>query len=872
VLARGEYRKRVARLLGLATALLLSAGVPQATSEGSAALPRIPAGGATFADLLQAVGGRGASQSPLRYAYLHKLDGHLQDVAASRLGGAGNAASGMTAAHRQGVATTSRGEVAVDVYVNGDVGRAADELRSLGMRVSGVSVRAPSRVVEGFVPPEALAQAAALPSAHAIVSALSRTDQGSVVSEGDAAIHGPQARVLGPTGAGVSVGIISDSIDNVNGGVSDSQATLDLPANVQVLADDPSGIDEGRAMAEIVYDEAPGISGIAFSTAEGGPVAKVNAIDDLVAHGVRVIADDTAYLSEPFFQDGIISQAVDRAKAAGVAYFISAGNDGRHSWEGTYTGGTSEDFDPGPAVDTIQTVGTVPAGRTVTVMLQWAEPWGGATTNLALDVHQISGGTVSTFGSDSDNLATGLPEESVQIVGGSSDGTFGISIRRVAGTGSPFMKVMDFTNGVGSVAFEYPTDSGAVDADAASARGALTVAASNYGTPTTPEPYSSNGPVTRLFDVNGHPLAAPDVRHKPELAAPDHVSTSVPGPFVTFSGTSAASPAAAGIAALILSAKPSLGVDELYAIMTNPVNALDCTRSAVVPDPDCGAGFLLADRAVTMALDRTPPVIAPALAPATPDGANGWYRTPVNVTWSVSDAESPVIHPAGCDATSVAASTTLTCSATSAGGTAAVPLAIKIDSTPPTAPAFIGIGARTYAPAALPPAASIRCIANDATSGIAGCTIAGYKLGPGAHTLTAIATDAAGLSAKSTLTYTVSKPPAIAQLTLARSLTLAQLARSGIPLSVHVAAGSTRLVVTLVARVPKASGRGTVALALGSLTRKVPAGTAHLRIGLTARAKRQLRGVSKTTLKVTVRGTSSLARGTSLLRSLVLRR
>ena len=51
--------------------------------------------------------GRGASQSPERYAYLRKLDGHLQAVAASRLGtGARRAGRGPA---RQGVTTSPGG-------------------------------------------------------------------------------------------------------------------------------------------------------------------------------------------------------------------------------------------------------------------------------------------------------------------------------------------------------------------------------------------------------------------------------------------------------------------------------------------------------------------------------------------------------------------------------------------------------------------------------------------------------------------------------------------------------------------------------------------------------------------------------------------
>ncbi len=162
---------------------------------------------------------------------------------------------------------------------------------------------------------------------------------GTHLSQGDAAIGGPQARLLGPTGAGVTVGVISDSIDEVAGGIAASQAAGDLPANVLNLLDDPvPGTDEGRAMAEIVYDEAPGISGIAFTTADGGgPAGKAAGIDSLVAHGVEVIADDTSYLTDPFFQDGIVAQAADRAKAAGVAYFAAAGNDASQGWQGTFS-------------------------------------------------------------------------------------------------------------------------------------------------------------------------------------------------------------------------------------------------------------------------------------------------------------------------------------------------------------------------------------------------------------------------------------------------------------------------------------------------------------------------------------------------------
>src|SRR4029079_7402448 len=155
------------------------------------------------------------------------------------------------------------------------------------------------------------------------------------------------------------------------GGVATSQGRGDLPPDVQVLSDDPTGDDQGRAMSEIVYDLAPGVPRLLFGAGLLGPVAKANTIDQLVARGAKVIADDTGYFDQPFFQDGVIAQAVDRARAHGVLYFASAGNQARQSWESTYRAGPGgfHDFDAGAGTDTTQTVTTVPAGRSIAIAL-----------------------------------------------------------------------------------------------------------------------------------------------------------------------------------------------------------------------------------------------------------------------------------------------------------------------------------------------------------------------------------------------------------------------------------------------------------------------------------------------------------------------
>jgi hypothetical protein len=144
-------------------------------------------------------------------------------------------------------------------------------------------------------------------------------------------------------GTGISIGVMSDSFD-ASAATSDraaaDTAAGELP-NVVVLEDEAFGsdpTDEGRGMAQIVYDVAPG-SKLAFATAFGGEVAFANNIRALaglpgytkppaVQQGFKgdVVCDDVSYLTEPMFSDGIIAQAVNQVVASGVTYASSAAN------------------------------------------------------------------------------------------------------------------------------------------------------------------------------------------------------------------------------------------------------------------------------------------------------------------------------------------------------------------------------------------------------------------------------------------------------------------------------------------------------------------------------------------------------------------
>jgi hypothetical protein len=96
-------------------------------------------------------------------------------------------------------------------------------------------------------------------------------------------------------------------------------------------------------------------------------------------------------------------------------------------------------------------------------------------------------------------------------------------------------------------------------------------------------------------------------------------------------------------------------------------------------------GFL----SVLANLDVSPPVEHPVLTSATPRRPNGWYQGDVQLTWSVTDQDSPVTAKKHCGPASVTTNTAkegtpFTCIAVSAGGLSAASVTIKRDATPPT--------------------------------------------------------------------------------------------------------------------------------------------------------------------------------------------
>ncbi|QBB70831.1 hypothetical protein ELE36_10955 [Pseudolysobacter antarcticus] len=130
------------------------------------------------------------------------------------------------------------------------------------------------------------------------------------------------------------------------------------------------------------------------------------------------------------------------------------------------------------------------------------------------------------------------------------------------------------------------------------AAGANGMAAYSVLRPSLPEPYTSPGPARIYFDVNSNRLPTPEIRQQPTLAAADGAANAVSG-FNPFSGTSAAGPHAAAIAALVLQAHGG------HHSMT-PAQMTNLLKRSTYPhdlDPSHASGVARSTTGGTIAID-----------------------------------------------------------------------------------------------------------------------------------------------------------------------------------------------------------------------------------------------------------------------------
>ena len=469
------------------------------------------------------------------------------------------------------------------------------------------------------------------------------TNAGKVTTQADTAHHADTARMsFNVTGAGVKIGVLSDSFNLTNpatasypGGdnMASNIAGDDLPANTTILQDLTSGgADEGRGMAQLIHDLAPGAS-IEFATAFTGLANFANNIIALSNAGAKIIVDDVVYFAELAYQEDAISQAIDQVTAAGVTYFSSSGNEGARGYQGTWVDGGAQtigtaqggsrsehfmQFAPG------QNYMTIDVRFVDHIVLQWDRPANsasgpspGAGNDLDLFITNAAGDRIFQQSISANTNAD--PVEIISLAALAANQLTGTNYLRVglfSGTAPTEIRVIAFQNDIGNnLASNFNT--GTIYGHAASPN-AIGVAAAAFSQtpafgvdPPVVESFSSGGPSTYWYDVNGNRLSSALVSHSPQITAVDGGNTTFFGSdsgtdtdtLPNFFGTSAAAPDAAAIAALMLEAQPGLTRSDVLSVLTGSALDMDDPGTPGFDtgvDNRTGAGLVQADRALTM--------------------------------------------------------------------------------------------------------------------------------------------------------------------------------------------------------------------------------------------------------------------------------
>jgi subtilisin family serine protease len=413
--------------------------------------------------------------------------------------------------------------------------------------------------VQGWIAVSRLDQLAGLAGVRQIrVPRYGQSRRGSVNTAGDTILKANQLRANGLTGSGIRVGIISDGANNW----TSARASGDLPSaltrygSCSTRTGNPSQClsrrtcNEGTAMAEIIYDMAPGTK-LAVAAA-GTSLEFVQRVNQLVnVFKADIIVDDLGFYAEPYFEDGDIAQGV--AAVAGKVLFISAaGNSGDGHYEKNYRAvpsGSIHDFGRAEGQGEDSAMGVIIPGRDYLLMLmQWNDPFASSSNDydMALFDQQtnlVAGSFEAQTGNGSE------PFEGICYYNSSSSEKLHFVVVDKSAGANKRLEMFNLSSSVQ----EYNHASGSIfghpGVESVLAVGTINANDSGHNSVAF---YSSRGPSRIDFPSIKN-------RKKPDLMGIDGIRVTGAGGFPsTFYGTSAAAPHVAAVAALLMSSSSSV--------------------------------------------------------------------------------------------------------------------------------------------------------------------------------------------------------------------------------------------------------------------------------------------------------------------------
>jgi subtilisin family serine protease len=504
-------------------------------------------------------------------------------------------------ARGQSLSRTSGGKVRVVVESSrpASIALVAGHLGGRVERVAG-------RLVQVALPQNALAALTREPGIARVRAPFTRIEH-AVNGEGVAATLAAAWHEEGMTGKGVKVAVIDSGFH----GLAERQTAGDLPASV-VTGDFCGGelataSYHGTAVAEIVHEMAPDAQ--LYLLCVGTEVDLAAAVAFAKSQGVQIVNHSMGWAG-PWRGDGSgpIGAIVADARASGILWVNSAGNEAETHWSGSYS--PSGRFHAWDAAGDVGNTFVWPNRSEICGFLRWDE-WPAGVSDF--DLGLFLSGTNELVDASEDEQGGGEPpfEGLCLYQETGADLVVFWAIRGWSVTSSP---PLDFISW--SPPLEYRTAAGSIG-EPATSKAALAVGAVCWQTKEL-EPYSSQGPTI-------------DGRTKPDIVGHDSVSGATYGPFSScpsgFAGTSASSPEVAGAAALVKQAYPAYGPDQLRHFLVR--NAADHGAAGI--DNASGAGELM--------LSQPPDLVAPT---AKAVASSGRFGRTVRLVSTVADDSGEV--------------------------------------------------------------------------------------------------------------------------------------------------------------------------------------------------------------------------------------
>ncbi len=398
-------------------------------------------------------------------------------------------------------------------------------------------------------------------------------------------------------GAGVKVAVVDVGFK----GLSAAIAAGELPLNVITQNFSDLGLEtehyHGTACAEIVHDMAPEAE--LHLVKIGDEIGGYEIIDYLKANNIDIVSlSISTFGSGPGDGTGYLDEAFDELRDAGILVVASAGNYGNMTyeydgtiltfgshWEGIFIDNDNDEYHEYKLGDINSYYNVLfaipdrdddgnPSTSEVSILLRWDSwPFTNIDYDMELYTYNYTDQTIGTTPvKSSTTLQTGTqpPVEyiSLDVPDSATDGVYyALKVKRRE-IGIPIGTKMEIYLGGGTSQFiPFRQVNGTLNnpalstlessiSEPADAESVMAVGAIDYIKWLTgpQEEYSSQGPTN---DWNGN-----SARIKPDIMGTDGVTTFTYGDS-SFSGTSAAAPHVAGMAALILSSNLSMTPDEL---------------------------------------------------------------------------------------------------------------------------------------------------------------------------------------------------------------------------------------------------------------------------------------------------------------------